>query len=113
MKQIKVISDSYKDYHIPTIDNSIGHGVIRYYDQIVGFGIVKLRPDCFIFLNNEVDKKLRTAGLLRLFSEAKAVAMNHGYDELVAATTNEQYAELLIKHLKFKHDPGKLLRLEL
>lgn len=103
----------YSNLHLPDLRHSIGDGTIYSDDKLVGFGLIKLRPECIIFLDKSLDKKIKSAALVRLYTEAVKSAQHNNYDELLAVSHDNEYSNLLNKHLDFEPQDGKLMRLEI
>jgi len=113
VKLNQIHSQYYSDLWLPGLYNILGSGVVEYQGEIVGFGIVKLRPECLIYLDKAKSTRIKSQALLRLYGEAKLVANRYGYGELIAHSNDPEYTKLLTKHLKFEEQIGKLVRLEL
>jgi len=115
---VKRISDIYdKDFSsytsLPSLDHTIGDGVVLGGERVVAFGMVKCYPEAIIIIDQEISLRDRVESLKILYKNAIEVCRERRFKEMNAVIHNDRYGKLLAKHFNFRELPGKLMQVRI
>lgn len=118
MNDLERINDIYEKFfqdqiYLPSLDHTIGNGVISNDSDIVAFGMVRLYPEAIIVIDQDASNRNKGIALKLLFDEAIKACKSRNYKELNATVYNNSYGDLLTKHFGFKDCDGKAMNLRL
>lgn len=99
----------YSSLYLPSIDDSMGAGVVESGKEIVAFGMIKLFCELITVTNYEMSPTLRTRALVILNDAAKDKAKKFNVEMIYALTQDKRFEEFLTDYLHFKKMPSTLL----
>lgn len=118
MDDLERINQIYENFfqdqiYLPSLNHTIGNGVISNDNDIVAFGMVRLYPEAIIVIDQDASPRNKGIALKLLFDEAIKACKNKNFKELNATVHNNKYGDLLSKHFGFKDCGGKTMQINL
>lgn len=116
MNDLERIDEIYRkfyadDYGLPSLDHTIGNGVIERSGEIIAFGMVRLFPEAIIVTDQDAVLRDRVGAIKLLLEEAGKCCSARKYEELVAKTLDSKFYSFLL-NLGFRPLPGESLIIE-